>query len=172
MSLLSFVMTFDMTVWKSDTPYEGDRQVAKEGGHYGRAAGVARMRKRPRHWSNTQWDRACRDAKRRTRIYQAKPGKAVVYVMQDAEGRCKVGLSDAALPARLCAVQFLVGKARRPVRLIHAVAMCPSIAGKVERATHRRLCYAALGGEWFKETPKECLWAIGVEADRLSGGAT
>ena len=80
MSSVSFVMTNGMTVWTSGNVHEGDRQVAEEGKSYRGTAWASRVRKLPSHWENTQWDRACRDAKRRTRIYPAQPGETVVYV--------------------------------------------------------------------------------------------
>jgi hypothetical protein len=75
-----------------------------------------------------------------------------------------VGITSG-VAARVCEIQFQVSHDCRPVRLAHAVGMCPTIAGRVERAVHRRLCYAALGGEWFAENPRVCLRAVEIEAD-------
>ena len=88
MASVSFGMTIVITVWKSDTPYEGDRQVAEEGESFRGTAGAAGVRQLPSHWADTQWDSACRDAKRRAELHSEEssapefgtPGFGYVYI--------------------------------------------------------------------------------------------
>ncbi len=86
---------------------------------------------------------------RRTIEHPSHPGNGVVYVLRDAVGNTKIGLSSYDAGSRTAVVAKSVPYERRPVTLYRALHIDQKIAGLVEREAHRRLCERAIGGEWF-----------------------
>lgn len=119
---------------------------------------LAGLRKPTRCGTDTQWDRACRDAEQRTKIHPSASGEAdtgCVYIMKSASGLIKVGYTGGDDPAhRLAAMQCLVGPEHRPVDLVGALRMQRRLALKTERLAHERLARLRVfdspcSDEWF-----------------------
>jgi len=134
--------------------------AAKDRGNRGkvRASG---LRQPLRHSKDTQWDRARRNAQRRSELHSPQPAGpeegfkegGFVYIMRDALGAIKVGHTYD-MTKRLFDVQYLVALARRPVILVRAVEV-PRVAMKrVEYRTFRLLrdCRISPVAEWFDTT--------------------
>jgi hypothetical protein len=114
---------------------------------------------------DTQWDRARRDAERCTYVHPAEPGDTSVYVIADALGRHKIGVSGDDAAARLCALNYLVEAERRPLRLAWAVQVPYLTAYDVEARAHRKLASCNVSGEWFAATAEECKQAVLTSVD-------
>lgn len=143
---------------RGETVHEGDRRVAQEERRARDKAWALSMRQPPRGYSYPKWNRACRDARRRTQVHTPAPSgqkpwdRWVVYIVIGADKRVKIGHSQC-LPRRLCEFRYFGTGGLRPIRLVKAIE-CEG-ATTVEARAHKLLKRMGLwdDGEWFFTTP-------------------
>lgn len=132
-----------------------NRRPGVEVGHAGR-------RQRQSRRTYTVWERACRDAKRRSELYSEQStqeeaeaqGWGFVYIMKDATGASKVGHSTN-LPRRIIDLQTGLWGGVRPIQLVRAIQLPTPAMWAAERYTRRALRKRGLliRGEWFRTSP-------------------
>lgn len=104
----------------------------------------------------TLMDSIRRADRRRTFDHPTAPGDTALYIMRDAKGYSKIGITRDRPVRRLKEMQGQVERDRRPVRLHRAYMLAVDVAGLAEREAHRRLADYRVSGEWFALYPKQC----------------
>ena len=135
--------------------------MATKNGHHRAKAGAIGLRQPLRRGTDTRWDRACRDAKRRAELHSPQsaqadfqsPERGFVYVVKDALGAIKIGHTYD-LPVRIRDLQYWVRRDRRPVVLVRAVEVPRCAMKRIEFRAFRLLkeCRVSDLEEWFSTT--------------------
>ncbi|MEQ1518028.1 MAG: GIY-YIG nuclease family protein [Usitatibacteraceae bacterium] len=94
--------------------------------------------------------------RRRTVVHPRAPGETALYILRDAKGNAKIGITADRPVRRLRELQAQVEHDRRPVRLHRAYMLHCRVAGLAEREAHRRLSEHRLEWEWFRLSAREC----------------